>query len=183
MNRRRKQWTKLRGKYLFNEFALAKVFRARFLESMRDTDLTLPNNMPDQWVANCMRIGKGLPALQYLSRYLYRGVISEKNIIRDDGEYVTFRYLDSQTGAFKIRRVKGETFLWLVFQHVLPKGFRRVRDYGFLHGNARKTLRLIQVVLHVFTQLPTTTRPAYRCTECGQSMSIMGFMPPTWRSG
>jgi hypothetical protein len=34
----------------------------------------------------------------------------------------------------------GEDFLWLVLQHVLPKGFRRVRDYGFLHGNAKKLL-------------------------------------------
>jgi hypothetical protein len=183
MNRQRNQWKKLRGKYLFNEFALAKVFRARFLESMLDAGLTLPGNLPGQWVASCMHMGKGLPALQYLSRYLYRGVISEKNILRDDGEYVTFRYLDSQTGAFKTRREKGETFLWLVFQHVLPKEFRRVRDYGFLHGNAKATLRLIQMVLRVMVQLPTNVRPSHKCRHCGQSMSIIGFMPPAWRSG
>jgi len=34
-------------------------------------------------------------------------------------------------------------------QHVLPKGFRRVRDYGFLHGNAKKLLFLVQLILHV----------------------------------
>ncbi|MBL1259482.1 MAG: transposase, partial [Thiotrichaceae bacterium] len=43
------------------------------------------------------------------------------------------RYLDSQTKTYQTRTVKGEAFLWLVFQHVLPKRFRRTRDFGFLH--------------------------------------------------
>ena len=41
--------------------------------------------------------GYGLPALKYLSRYLYRGVLSNKNIIKDDGTHVTFTYIDSKT--------------------------------------------------------------------------------------
>lgn len=45
--------------------------------------------------------------------------------------------------------VPGEEFLWLLMQHVLPRRFRRVRDYGFLHGNARPLLLLIQKVLGV----------------------------------
>lgn len=180
---KRKQWRKLRGKYLFNEFNLAKVFRARFLESLGDTTLTLPRNIPEKWVANCRHVGKGLPALQYLSRYLYRGVMSEKNIIQDDGEYVTFRYTDSETGEVRTRREKGETFLWLVFQHVLPRGFRRVRDYGFLNGNASKTLHLIQLVLKVFITMPSSSRPAYQCIACGQPMLIVRLIAPAWRSG
>jgi len=48
--------------------------------------------------------------------------------------------------------VKGEDFLYLIMQHVLPKGFRRVRDYGFLHGNATKLLFLVQLVLQVVIQ-------------------------------
>ncbi len=100
----------------------------------------------------CQHVGKGLPALKYLSRYLYRGVISDKNIISDDGRYITFRYKESKSGQFKTRREKGEVFLWLVLQHVLPKGFRRIRDYGFLHGNARKTLKLIQWILKVMIE-------------------------------
>lgn len=190
INNKRRQWKKLRGEYLFNEFALAKVFRARFLESVRNTKLTLPENIPNQWVVDCKHVGKGLPALQYLSRYLYRGVISEKNIIKDDGAHVTFRYLDGQSGTVKSRKVKGETFLWLVFQHVLPKGFRRARDFGFLHGNAKKTLRLIQMQLKVFVDITKPEyplghrpRPSYKCTRCGEPMSIIAFIPPAWRAG
>ena len=135
--RDRRQWKKRRGKYLFNEINLATVFRARMLEAIVQAGFSLPNHLPKQWVVQCKHVGRGLPALQYLSRYLYRGVISERNIIKDDGTHVTFRYLDSDTNTIKTRRCKGEDFLWLVFQHALPKGFRRARDYGFLHGNGR----------------------------------------------
>jgi len=46
----------------------------------------------------------------------YRGVISEKSIIDDDGTFVTFRYLDSESGTMKTRREKGEFFLWVFAQ-------------------------------------------------------------------
>ncbi|GMR01504.1 MAG: IS91 family transposase [Gammaproteobacteria bacterium] len=184
LNQKRRQWKKLRGNYLFNEFALAKVFRARLLASVYNAGLSLPDKIPQKWVVDCRHVGKGLPALKYLSRYLYRGVISEKNIMSDDGTHVTFRYRDSKTETWKTRRVKGEQFLWFVFQHVLPKGFRRVRDFGFLHGNAKKSLRLIQLILKVVLAWPEPrTRPTFKCASCGGPMTIIGFIPPVWRAG
>jgi hypothetical protein len=86
----------------------------------------------------CQAVGKGLPALKYLSRHLYRGAISNKNIILDDGTHVTFQYKDSKTNTMKTRVLLGEDFIELVLQHTLPKGFRRARDYGFSHGNAKQ---------------------------------------------
>lgn len=184
INKQRRQWKKLRGKYLFNAFNLAVVFRARMMQAIVDAGFTLPRPLPEQWVVHCKHVGKGLPALQYLSRYLYRGVICEDNIIRDDGSHVTFRYLDSQTGAYKTRRLSGEDFVWKVFMHVLPKGFRRVRDFGFLHGNAKATRQLIQLLLRVCTPTPvTTSRPVFRCARCQAPMRITGFIPPAWRAG
>ena len=181
---RRRQWKKRRGKYLFNEFNLAKVFRARLLAAIAGAGFSLPDNVPEQWVVNCTHVGKGLPALQYLSRYLYRGVISENNIIADDGTFVTFRYRESDSNTIKTRRCQGEDFLWLVFQHVLPKGFRRARDYGFLHGNASKIRQLIQMVLRVTLPAPAPkTRPAFMCPHCKVAMKIIAFTPPNWRSG
>ena len=184
LNRRRRQWIKLRGKYLFNAIALARVFRARVLESMQASGLTLPERIPEQWVANCVHVGKGLPALEYLSRYLYRGVMSEKNLIADDGDTITFRYQESDSGVTKTRTMKGEAFLWLLFQHVLPKGLRRVRDYGFVHGNAKSALRIIQRALGIWVALTTPrARTPFRCVRCQHPLSIIGFRPPAWRSG
>jgi hypothetical protein len=173
IQKKRKQWKKLAGQYLFNEFALASVFRGRFLAAMTQAGI-MPPKTPSKWVVDCEHVGRGLQALQYLSRYLYRGVISEQNILSDDGTYVTFQYRDSQTKTLKTRIVKGETFLWLVFQHVFPKGFRRVRDFGFLHGNAKKLLRLVQMILKVIiTQPEQKPRPCYRCVSCGMTMRLV----------
>ncbi len=58
LNKKRQQWKKLKGKYLFNQFALAKVFRARFLESVRQTGFTLPDNNPKKWVSIASMLGE-----------------------------------------------------------------------------------------------------------------------------
>jgi hypothetical protein len=175
VNKARKQWKKKKSKYLFNEFALAKVFRARFLDAVNEAGLALPVSVPQKWVVDCRHAGKGLSALKYLSRYLYRGVISERNIVSNHNGNITFEYVESATGKTCCRTVKGEDFLWLVLQHVLPKGFRRVRDYGFLHGNAKKLLKLVQMVLHVVIQAANSRpRPVFMCPSCQAPMRILG---------
>ena len=173
IDKKRRQWIKLKGKYLFNEFALASVFRARFIDALKEKGFSIPEKTPKEWVANVRHVGSGLPALQYLSRYLYRGVISEKRIISNHHGRVTFQYTDSNTGKSKRRTLAGEDFLHLILQHVLPRGFRRVRDYGFLHANAKKLLALLQRILHVILQntLPRS-RPLFKCPICQSAMEI-----------
>jgi len=46
INQKRKQWKKLTRKYLFNEFSLAKVFRARFIDALNQKNFSIPYNMP-----------------------------------------------------------------------------------------------------------------------------------------
>jgi hypothetical protein len=180
----RRQWKKIKGQYLFNAFNLAKVFRARFLGAVHLAGLKIPVGVPEKWVVDCKHVGAGLPALKYLSRYLYRGVIAEKNILACRDGHVTFRYVDSATGQTCTRTLKGEDFLWLVLQHVLPKGFRRVRDYGFLHGNAKRLLCLVQLVLRVMLKpVPKHPRPVFKCPRCQAVMEITAFRRPAWMSG
>lgn len=183
VNKARGQCRKLKGQYLFSTVALAKVFRARFLAALKQATLIAPDT-PAKWVVNCLSVGKGLPALKYLSKYLYRGVIRERDILADDGRQVTFGYVDSETKRYKTRTVDGEQFLWLVIQHVLPKGFRRVRDYGFLNGNGKPTLLRIQAALQVIVPRPEQpNRPQFQCSHCGGPMNITRFIPPMWRAG
>ena len=129
-----------------------------------------------KWVVDCTETGKGISALKYLSRYLYRGVISENNIVANKNGFITFKYIDSNSGDTKYRRLKGADFLQLIVQHVLPRGFRRVRDYGFLHGNAKRLRSLIQLILRVI--IPPVTlrpRPAFKCSCCESDMVVWGF--------
>jgi hypothetical protein len=176
IDRRRRYWKKIKGDYLFNGMALAKVFRGRVLDTMKKAGLVIPPKVPGKWVAHCVNVGRGIEVLQYLSRYLYRGVISEKNIASNQHGQVTFKYIDSETGETKFRSLPGEEFLHLIVQHVLPKGFRRVRDYGFLHSNAKKLLFLVQLILQVIIkELVPRPRPAFKCPCCKASMMIVEF--------
>ena len=179
VDKRMRQWKKKKGKYLFNRKALAKVFRARFLDALNKASLPVPRGIRPEWVVDCTRVGQGISALKYLSRYLYRGVISEKNIVSNHNGWVTFKYIESETGETRYRTLKGEDFLRLILLHVLPKGFRRVRDYGFLHSNAGKLLFLVQLILHVqIKKMVPRPRPVFKCPCCKSPMQIVGFRPP-----
>ena len=183
-DKQRRQWKKKKGKYLFNEFAMAKVFRARFLAALKNAGLSIPKNVPRKWVVDCDHVGKGITALKYLSRYLYRGVISEKNIVSNQNGRVTFKYIESKTGKTRYRTLEGKDFLQLILQHVLPKGFRQVRDYEFLHGNAKKMLFLVQLILHVAIQeIKQRPRPVFKCPCCKAAMVILGFRQAAWKPG
>jgi len=178
------QWKNKKGKYLFNQKAMAKVFRARFLTALNKADFAIPKTVPKKWVVDCSYVGKGISALKYLSRYLYRGVISEKHIVSNQDGEVTFKYIESRSTKMRYRTLKGEDFLHLIAQHVLPKGFRRVRDYGFLHTNAKKLLSLVQLLLRVVIEaVNRRPRPVFRCSCCKSPMVIVGFRRPAWESG
>jgi len=184
VDRSRKQWKKKKGKYLFDHKSLAKVFRARFLDGLNKEGLPVPKGVSPKWVVDCTRVGTGIAAVKYLSRYLYRGVISERNIIANKNGRVTFSYIESETGKTRHRTLKGEKFLHLVLRHVLPRGFRRTRDFGFLHSNAKKLLFLVQLILHV--QIMTKAlrpRSAFKCPHCGTPMTVLGVQPAGSRSG
>jgi hypothetical protein len=108
----------------------------------------------------------------------------KKNIVSNQNGQVTFKYIESKTGNTLYRTLKGEDFLHLILQHVLPKGLRRVRDYGFLHGNAKKLLSLVQLILHVVIEvIKQRPRPVFKCPHCQSPMVILGFRQFVWESG
>ena len=66
-------------------------------------------------------------------------------------------------------------FLWLVLQHVLPKGFRRARNFGFLHPNSKGVIKLIHSLLKfdpakILSALKV--RPQFNCKCCGGAMIV-----------
>lgn len=169
------------GGYLFNHKALAKVFAAKLLAALRGEGLVIPSDVPDQWVVDCKCVGSGEKVLVYLGRYLYRGVIQERDILRCDKGQVTYRWKDSKTGKTATRTVSGARFLWLVLQHVLPRGFRRARNFGFLHPNSKRLMALLQLLVFRRVAAPsapaastaTAPRPPWLCTCCGAPMVVV----------
>ena len=185
---------KTKGGYLFNHKALAKVFRAKLLAGIEAAQLALPCRYPTEWVVDCKAVGSGASALIYLGRYLYRGVIREKDIVACHDGQVSFRYRDAQTGKMALRTVTGAQFLWLVLQHVLPKGFRRARNFGFLHPNCKRLIALLHVLLSQgipslrdikfnpgLASAWVKARAPILCTCCGAVMKIVRTrIPPSF---
>ncbi|MEN8133598.1 MAG: transposase [Pseudomonadota bacterium] len=173
-----KLWRTKTGKsaYLFNHKALAKVFRAKMLGAIRLEGLELPDRYPETWVVDCKSVGTGEKALVYLGRYLYKGVIQENDILACKNGQVTFRYRDSKTKRSEYRTVSGTRFLWLILQHVLPKGFRRARNFGFLHPNSKRLIALLQYLLGFNPNRALAwvkRRPQITCSCCGAVMNIV----------
>jgi len=183
-------WREKNSGYLFNHKALAKVFRAKLLKGAVEHSLSVPGDCPQKWVVDCRDVGNGDKAIVYLGRYLYRGVIREQDILRCENGHVTFRYLHAKTGVYRTRTVTGEYFLYLLMLHVLPKGFRRTRCYGFLHPCSRKLVQFLQLVLRVNPLSRFTgrrkERPPITCPVCGAIMKIILTMipkPPARQAG
>lgn len=168
-------WKRKNWRFLFPEKALARLFRGKLLAILREKGLDVPKGcMTGDWVVSVKDVGTGAPALKYLGRYLYRGVISEKRIVENRNGNVGFLYVESRTGKRRKRVMPGEEFLRLILQHVLPRGFRRARDLGFLHGNAKKILRLVQLLLRAkAVWRPQTRRPVFTCPGCGADMQVI----------
>ena len=114
---------------------------------MTAAGLNLPVRHPVRWVVDCKHVGAGEKALVYLGRYLYRGVLQEKDILACEDGQVSFRYQDAKTQRRQTRTLPGADFLWLLLQHVLPKSFRRARNFGFLHHNSKRLRELLRRLL------------------------------------
>jgi hypothetical protein len=176
INRKSGVWRTKSNGYLFKEQNLAKVFRAIFLKKLVDQHIKIPKDCPKVWIADCKSVGNGDKALIYLGKYLYKGVIQEKDILKCENGKVTFRYKDSKTGLYRTRTVDGEKFLYLLMLHILPKGFRRVRSYGFLHPRCKKLIKFLQLVLRI-NPLSMLKRLKERakiiCPVCQSTMKIL----------
>lgn len=170
-------WKKKTGKYFFSHKALAKVFRAKLLQFLVEHTLPIPEDCPETWVVDCKDAGNGEKALAYLGRYLYRGVIREQDILHCRDGSVTFRYRHAKSGKDRTRTVKAEYFLYLLTLHVLPRGFRRARSYGFLHACSKNLIHFLQLVLRIAPWRTLTRnltpRPSIICPACGAAMVII----------
>jgi hypothetical protein len=175
---------KNKNAFLFSHKALAKVFRAKMLEAITQTGLVLPEKYPTKWVVDCQAVGAGDKALIYLGRYLYRGVVKEKDIVTCKDGKVTFRYQNSKTKQMEFRTLPGADFLWLLLRHVLPKGFRRARNFGFLHPNSKRLLQILHLVLKFDPNRALAwmkKRPSMVCRCCGGEMEIIKTrIPPVF---
>ena len=152
------QWRagKLRG-YLFPVGVMSAIFRGKFLAGLtalkeKGAVPAPPSGWPklwktigrSTWNVYCKRPFAGPEqVLSYLSNYTHRVALSERRIEHIDAvaRTVTFRWRDYRDGsAIKRETLAADVFIQRFRQHLLPRGFTKVRHYGLLANHARRTL-------------------------------------------
>jgi len=171
---------------------LSKLVKARFYDLIRDTGLLeeLPRSAFEKdWNVDSRPVGSGVRALRYLSAYVFRTAISDKRIVSVGEDAVTFAYTDTRTGVDKLMSLKPFEFIRRFLQHVLPKGFMKIRYFGFLHPSSSIPLKLAVALLEAANDVhaavdrthaqPKTGAPFCPC--CSGSGHVLFFSPPAAR--
>jgi hypothetical protein len=187
------QWLKSRSTFLVHVRPLSKLFKAKFRAALPKRDLfkAVPYQLwQAAWVVHSQAVGTGQAALKYLAPYIFRVALSNQRIVTMAEGKVTFRYTPSGQNKSKLCTLPAEEFMRRFLQHVLPKGFVKVRYYGLFAPGQRHRLKRARALLEAQAPAhperePTAIEaeelsllPAERlCPECGRPMRCQKLKP------
>ena len=125
-------------------------------------------------------------ALRYLGAYTHRVGISNSRLVALSDGQVSFRWRDSaHNNKKRVMSLPVDEFLRRFLLHLLPRGFVRIRNFGFLANRQRAMLlplcfSLLQRAPHLSTQEPRVTRPQTltTCPHCGGTMQLIERLTP-----
>lgn len=178
---------------------LSRVCRGKFVDGLRraftrgelDLDGALaPLRDPARWrvfvdalfrtdwvVYAKPAFGGGAAVLRYLGRYTHRVAISNHRLVAFDGEHVTFRWKDYAHGnAPRTMTLSAMEFLRRFVQHILPRGFVRIRHFGYLasHGRTARLALARRLLSRTSPRPPADVPPpvTWPCPSCGTPMYL-----------
>jgi hypothetical protein len=166
-----KQATKNDWRFLFPVKAMSKVYRGKFLAGLKaliqsgtvhpapGTDISAMFNILYQkdWIVYAKApFGGPQPVIEYLGRYTHKVAISNHRLsgINDQDDTVSFGYKDYSDGnKQKQMTLSGAEFIRRFEQHILPRGFTKIRTYGYLanrkrHQRINDVLKKMQLPVH-----------------------------------
>ena len=198
----RTRWVHPRYPFFLPVKVLSRVFRGKFIGGLRRAyrrkklrfhgpiaALEEPKRFASflrtvfgrDWVVYAKpAFGGPTQVLRYLGRYTHRVAISNHRLLAFDGERVTFRWKDyAHRNKQRKMTLHATEFLRRFTQHILPRGFVRILQYGFLANRCRSPNLAIARQLLSITPKPPATCPAsasdaptWRCPKCGAAMQI-----------
>ena len=196
------QWVRPRYSFFLPVKALSRVFRGKFIAGLkrlyrrkklgRAGPAALLGELKhfaqflrslhrQDWVVYAKSaLGGPRQVLRYLGRYTHRVAISNHRLLSFDGERVTFRWKDyTHGGKQRTMTLAATEFLRRFFLHVLPKGFVRIRHFGFLANRFRATrLSLCNQLLSssepetAARDTPVNSDLTWPCPRCGSRMLV-----------
>ena len=209
-----KSWISARERFFLPVRVLSRVFRGKFIELVKRAhqrgrlvfsgslqpladgnafERLLNQAVKTDWVVYAKPpFGGPQQVLKYLARYTHRVAISNSRIAAFDGERVSFRWKDyADDHRQKTMTLPAEEFVRRFLMHVLPKGFSRIRYYGFLANRHRKQkLAAIRAWLEAAScdaptdpvpqvTIPGESEPAESCPICrtGRIRKVAELVP------
>jgi hypothetical protein len=131
-----------------------------------------------RWVVHSAAVGAGERSLRYLSRYVFKTATSDRALpVQADGR-LRWRYRDSTTRAWRHVDLESCELLRRFLQHVLPKGFHRVRRFGWWHPGGRVKLNRVRALLQQAPVLTTAERATWQPPE-GEVAQPQDALPAT----
>jgi len=183
----RSKWLPSNPEFFVPVQALSPIFRAKFRDALKKTDLfkSVPADVwQKDWVVHCKPVGNGNSALKYLAPYVYRVAITNKRIEKLENDQVTFRFKNSATDQWETATLPALEFIHRFLQHVLPKGFVKIRYYGFMAPNKKNLLAVAKYLLGatgVSVVTPAAEQP-YVCPHCGAKLLHVKSLPKSTRA-
>ena len=182
------QWLSSRQDLFVHTKPLEIIFKAKFKDAMKKAgllDKIDPEVWQQQWVIDSQAVGQGQNSLRYLSRYVFRVAVSNNRIKSIENGVIKFLYKDRKKKKWKITALDAMEFIKRFLQHVLPKGFMKIRHYGFLNPNStltiekiRELISFIHDIVVLFIKLPEPEVPVIKCSHCGHDLKFIRFVKP-----
>ena len=173
-------WHPARHNFLVPIKALARLVRGKFKALLRRKcpDLTIPDAVwRTPWILHVTAWGNGEQAvLDYLARYVFRVALTNARIVGLDGQAVTIQYKERKTGRRRTCRLSGEAFMRRFLQHVLPRGFHKVRYSGLWHPRQRANAARVRQMLQL--RAPPEPDPPQELVLPSLDQSDTEPMPP-----
>jgi len=196
-------WVRPRYPFFLPVRVLSQVFRGKFISRLRrlyrrrklsfwgpasrladsdQFDRLLRSAYRQDWVVYAKpAFGGPAQVLRYLGRYTHRVALSNHRLLSFDGERVAFRWKDyAHGGKQRVMSLTALEFLHRFFLHVLPKGFVRIRHFGYLANRFRRNrLGLCRALLTAVDRNATPpSEPSgglalWHCPRCGARMILV----------
>lgn len=156
-----KQPVRQSRRFIFPVKAMSKVFRAKFLQALKQLHAQHKIKVQNEdnffamvdalykknWVVYAKKtFGGPQQVINYLGRYTHKTAISNSRIVevKEQNKTVSFRYKDyADNGKQKTMTLDATEFIRRFSQHILPKGFTRIRSYGYLTNRGRSARILL----------------------------------------
>ncbi|MDP1858691.1 MAG: transposase, partial [Gemmatimonadaceae bacterium] len=130
-------------RFLMPGYLLSALFRAKMRDVLTQAgwaDQIAPAVWTRRWTVHVRQIGRGDHALRYLARYVFHVALTNARLTRFDHGRVTFGYTHARTQETRPLTLPVDAFIERFLQHVLPRGFTKIRYFGLLSSSCRAKL-------------------------------------------